>query len=121
MSWIKILNCLRSNVNGCFLLLAITSLFGTQVNACSCEYMPTTFTQNLGSGTIVFSAVVLEHIDLPERPEGSRDWYTYHSLTKMSLTKLYSGDIKTDIIYYANGHGSACGTSIKGEQLERNC
>jgi len=81
-----------------------------EVNGCSCINVPESFSENIKANQIIFMGTVLEQIEIQN---DSNLLMLYHGVTKIKVTKWYQNRMKSDTIFYANGQGSMCISSIE--------
>lgn len=91
------------------ILLLSTSII-LEINACSCINVPKTFSENIKANHIIFLGTVLEQIVIQN---DSNYLLLYHGLTKIQVNKWYQNNMKSDTIYYANGHEAMCISSVE--------
>ncbi len=100
-------------------ILLFLSIFSfNELWACECSYPPESFDEYVRANHIIFSGTVLEQIEIPK---GINDFYSYNGLTVIKVDKWYQNQMESDTIYYANGQGHTCISSVRylkgGEQV----
>jgi len=99
-------------------LILCLLLFSHFAAACSCANVPDNFAKNIQANHVVLSAIVIEQIEFDNL---EKSLVFAKSLTKLKVTHWYQNSMYADTIYYVNGEGAACGSSIAyaniGEEL----
>jgi len=78
------------------------------VKACSCSNSPHIFVENIQANHIIFAAEIVEHIVFKERIK----YFGYYGITKLRVFHWFQNEMVSDTIYYVNGEGGMCHTSI---------
>lgn len=97
------------NIFGVLLLFLIFSF--NKLWACECSNPPESFGVNVRANHIILSGTILEQIEVPEEIS---DFYSYKGLTVIKVNKWYQNKMESDTIYYANGKGHTCISSVGG-------
>jgi len=97
------------NLKTAVLILAISLSTSNENLACSCSNVPETFAQHIKANHIILKATVVKQIPIPL---DSNSVFIYQSLTQLEVQHWYQNQMESDTIYYANGQGAMCTSSI---------
>lgn len=93
-----------------YTIIFLTIFSIPKISACSCVDVPKTFSKNIQANHIIFRGTVIGQIEIQN---DSNNLLLYHGLTKIHVNEWYQNKMKSDTIYYANGQGSMCTTSLE--------